>query len=117
MSLFNKIFGKTGKDKPPTPQEAIQRIRDVEELLGKKTQFLEKKIEDELQNNEYVANHPEEGKIRKQVTYFLASAPMNDLKLGDSGGLDDAKWFKLQDIQTLNFYNDIYRSCFISKQH
>jgi hypothetical protein len=49
MSLFNKIFGKTGKDKPPTPQEAIQRIRDVEELLGKKTQFLEKKIEDELQ--------------------------------------------------------------------
>jgi charged multivesicular body protein 4 len=48
MSLFNKIFGKNGKDKPPTPQEAIQRIRDVEELLGKKSQFLEKKIDDEL---------------------------------------------------------------------
>ena len=48
MSLFNKLFGKNGKDKPPTPQEAIQRIREVEELIGKKSQFLEKKIDDEL---------------------------------------------------------------------
>lgn len=48
MSLFNRIFGKNGKDKPPTPQEAIQRIREVEELLEKKSQFLEKKINDEL---------------------------------------------------------------------
>lgn len=48
MSLINKIFGKNAKEKPPTPQEAIQRIRDVEDLLGKKSQFLEKKINDEL---------------------------------------------------------------------
>lgn len=46
MSLFNKMFAK--KEKPPTPQEAIQKIRDVEDLLGKKQQYLEKKIEDEL---------------------------------------------------------------------
>jgi len=57
--------------------------------------------------NEYVANNPELGKIRKQVTYFLAKAELEDLKLGESGGLDDAKWFKLQDLQNLNFYNDI----------
>ena len=25
----------------------------------------------------------------------------------DSGGLDDARWFKLGDILDLNFYNDI----------
>lgn len=48
MSLFNKIFGKNGKDKPPTPQEAIQRIREVEELLEKRSQLLEKKMGDEL---------------------------------------------------------------------
>lgn len=48
MSVFGKIFGKNSKDKPQTPQEAIQLIRDVEELLGKKQQFLEKKIYDEL---------------------------------------------------------------------
>ena len=48
MSVFAKIFGKNPRDKPPTPQEAIQRIRDVEDLLEKKQQFLEKKINDEL---------------------------------------------------------------------
>jgi charged multivesicular body protein 4 len=48
MSLFTKIFGKNAKEKPPTPQEAIQRIREVEELLGKKSEFLEKKIDQEL---------------------------------------------------------------------
>jgi charged multivesicular body protein 4 len=48
MSLFQKIFGKNAKEKPPTPQEAIQRIREVEELLAKKSDFLEKKIEQEL---------------------------------------------------------------------
>ena len=48
MSLFNKIFGKNGKDKPPTPQEAIQRIREVEELLDKRSHLLEKKIADEI---------------------------------------------------------------------
>ena len=77
-------------------------IRELKEEMG-----IDITIEDELLNNEYVANHPEEGKIRKQVTYFLARSEMGNLKLGDSGGLDDAKWFKLQDIETLNFYNDI----------
>ena len=49
MSLFTKIFGSGKKwDKPPTPQEAIQRLRETEEMLQKKTDFLEKKIEDEL---------------------------------------------------------------------
>ena len=48
MSLFTRIFGKNAKNKPPTPQEAIQRIREVEELLNKKSDFLEKKIEEEL---------------------------------------------------------------------
>ncbi len=41
------FFGKK-KEKAPTPQEAIQRIRDVEDLLGKKQAYLEKKITDEL---------------------------------------------------------------------
>ena len=77
-------------------------IRELKEEMG-----VDITIEDELLNNEYVANHPEEGKIRKQVTYFLARSEMTDLKLGDSGGLDDAKWFKLQEIEGLNFYNDI----------
>lgn len=47
MSLFTKVFGKKG-DKAPTPQEAIQRLRETEEMLQKKSDFLEKKIEGEI---------------------------------------------------------------------
>lgn len=49
MSLFVKLFGSGGKGgKQPTPQEAIQRLRETEEMLTKKQEFLEKKIEHEL---------------------------------------------------------------------
>lgn len=48
MSVFKSMFSKSSKEKAPTPQEAIQKIRDVEDLLSKKSQYLEKKIEDEL---------------------------------------------------------------------
>jgi hypothetical protein len=62
---------------------------------------------DKLGDNEYVANHPEKGKHRKQVIYFLAESEYKPLALGESGGLDDAKWFKLKEILDLNFYDDI----------
>lgn len=49
MSFFGKLFGSGGKGgKAPTPQEAIQRLRETEEMLAKKQEFLEKKIEQEL---------------------------------------------------------------------
>ena len=105
FAFVHDVFGKwtLSKDKIKEGEELRDgAIRGVKEKMG-----IDVKIEDELLNNEYVANHPEEGKIRKQVTYFLARAERKDLKLGESGGLDDAKWFKLQEIQNLNFYNDI----------
>lgn len=64
-------------------------------------------LQEEIGSNEYVASHPEKGKIRKRVTYFLAQAPFRDLKLGSSGGLDDARWFRLSEIVNLNIYDDI----------
>jgi N utilization substance protein B len=105
FAFVHDVFGRwtlsKGKIEPnEDPKDGA--VRELKEEMG-----IDIKIEEELQNNEYVANHPEEGKIRKQVTYFLAKAEMKDLKLGDSGGLDDAKWFKLQEIEGLNFYNDI----------
>ncbi|XP_026068848.1 charged multivesicular body protein 4b-like [Carassius auratus] len=49
MSLFGKLFGSSGKGgKSPNPQEAIQRLRETEEMLTKKQEFLEKKIDQEL---------------------------------------------------------------------
>lgn len=48
MSLFGKLFGGKPNDKAPTPQEAIQKLRDIEETLTKKSDYLEKKIDEEL---------------------------------------------------------------------
>jgi N utilization substance protein B len=64
-------------------------------------------IKADLGTNEYIANDPELGKIRKQVHYYLAESKWSELVLAKKPGLDDAKWFKLADILELNFYNDI----------
>lgn len=60
-----------------------------------------------LGENEYVASHPEKGKLLKQVKYFLAEAPYQEITLQKKGGLDDAQWFKLADIVDLNMYDDM----------
>lgn len=49
MALFGKLFGSGGKgEKAPNPQDAIQKLRETEDMLSKKQEFLEKKIEAEL---------------------------------------------------------------------
>ncbi len=58
-------------------------------------------------DNQYIAYDPEKGKIRKRVTYYLAEASFEELALVTSGGLDDARWFLLDEIADLNFYDDI----------
>ena len=78
-------------------------IREIKEELG-----LDIKIKEMLGQNEYVATHPEKGKIRKQVTFFLAEAPYGDLVLyNKSGGLDDVKWFPLSEVAGLKMYDNM----------
>ncbi|KAJ4448501.1 Charged multivesicular body protein 4C [Periplaneta americana] len=48
MSFLSKVFGGKKGDKPPTTGEAIQKLRETEEMLMKKQDFLEKKIEQEI---------------------------------------------------------------------
>ena len=65
-------------------------------------------IKEKLGENIYVASHPEKGKIRKKVCYYLAEAPYLPLKLEEEkGGLDDVRWFNLEEIADLNIYADI----------
>jgi len=46
-SALARIFG--GKGEPqPSPQVAIQKLRNTAEMLEKKTEFIEKKIEIEI---------------------------------------------------------------------
>ena len=111
LALVHDVFGhwtlSKGKigDNPTIENETAEEgtIREVKEEIG-----IDIKIEEKVGENEYVATHPERGKCRKRVSYFLARAEFEPLKLQQGkGGLDDAKWFRLKDIIDLNFYDDM----------
>ena len=105
MAFVHDIFGHWTLSKGKIEQdEDVEKgtVRKVKEELG-----LDVVIKEPLGNNEYVASDPEKGKIRKQVNYFLAESKFDNVKLGSSGGLDDARWFKMADIVSLNLYDDI----------
>ncbi len=105
LALVHDIFGHWTLSKGKIEGDEDVRmgtVREIKEEMG-----LDITILDDLGNNEYIASDPELGKIRKQVHYFLAESKFETVKLGTSGGLDDARWFKLADILELNFYNDI----------
>ena len=49
MSALARIFGSGKKgETQPSPQVAIQKLRETAEMLEKKTEFFEKKIEIEI---------------------------------------------------------------------
>ncbi len=106
LALVHDVFGywtlsKSRLEVEEGEQEGTKRA--IKEEIG-----LEVEVLDEIGRNEYVANHPEKGKIRKQVIYFLAKGKYKDLTLEkDNGGLDDARWFKLTELQDLKTYGDI----------
>ncbi len=106
LALVHDIFGHWTLSKGHMEEGESSEsgtIREIKEEIS-----AEIVIKAKLGENEYIASHPEKGKIRKHVTYFLAEAPFKALELeAEKGGLDDAKWFKAKDIVDLNIYDDI----------
>ena len=105
LAFVHDVFGHWTLSKgriEPSESEEIATAREIKEEMG-----IDIRIKDKLGENEYIASDPEKGKTRKQVKYFLAETDFQELKLCESGGLDDARWFKIQEIVDLNFYDDI----------
>lgn len=105
LGLVHDIFGHWTLSKGhyadgEDDEQALTRI--VHEEIG-----LPVTVGELLGENEYVASHPEKGKLLKKVKYFLAEAPYQEIALQKKGGLDDAQWFKLADILNLNLYDDM----------
>lgn len=105
LGLVHDIFGHWTLSKGhyangESDEQALTRI--VREEIG-----LPVTVGELLGENEYVASHPEKGKLLKQVKYFLAEAPYQEIVLQKKGGLDDAQWFRLADILDLNLYDDM----------
>ncbi len=106
LALVHDIFGYWTLSKghlDAAEELKAGTAREIKEELN-----LNVTIGESLGANEYIASDPERGKLRKQVNYFLAEASKPaELKLGEKGGLTEAKWFPLAEIAELKMYNDI----------
>lgn len=107
FAMVHDVFGywtlsKGGIEKGESVEEGT--VREVKEETGLTVSIVKK-----LGENEYIANHPTNGRIRKHVHYFLAKAEkfMPLVLEKGTGGLDDAKWFKMSELDGINTYDDI----------
>ena len=106
LALVHDIFGHWTLSKGHIEEGESPEAGTIREL--KEEIDADITIKEKLGENVYVASHPEKGKIRKHVIYFLAEAPFQALALEEEkGGLDDARWFKASEILDLNIYDDI----------
>jgi len=106
FAFVHDVFGywtlsKGGIEEGENEEEGA--IREIKEEMG-----LDMKIKDILGRNEYIASHPEKGKIRKQVIFFLGESEYQDIVLEKgTGGLDDARWFKMDEVPELKMYENM----------
>ncbi len=105
VALVHDVFGywtlpKGGLEEGETNE--IAGKREIEEKLG-----IEVELGPEIGSIDYVASHPEKGKIRKVCTFYLAEAKYQELDMHSNGGLDRAAWFQLHEVVDLTIYDDI----------
>ena len=58
------LFGKKKQTEAANPGDAIQKLRQTEEMLGKKQEFLEKKIDEELKIAKKNGTSNKRGKLK-----------------------------------------------------
>ena len=106
LAFVHDIFGywtlsKGGVEEGESPEEAA--VREIKEEIS-----LDITIKSHLGTNQYVASHPEKGRLVKQVEYYLGESKYVPIALENgSGGLDDARWFTLAEVTDLTIYDDI----------
>ena len=105
VALVHDVFGywtlpKGGAEEGETIEQTAKR--EIEEKLG-----IPVELGPEIGAIEYVASHPEKGKLLKKVVFYLAEAQYQELDLHTNGGLDKAQWFQLHEVVDLTVYDDI----------
>lgn len=106
IALVHDIFGHWTLSKGKVEEEGLS-LEQVTEKKAFEELGIQISVKASLGENEYVSSHPELKRVRKHVYYFLAEALYEPLRFEMSGGLDDAAWFKAEDISKLNIYEDI----------
>ena len=106
LALVHDVFGYWTLSKGHIEKGEEEKIGTAREI--KEEMSIAVEVEEELGKNEYIASHPENGKIRKQVLYFLCHYLKGELHLeANKGGLDNADWFSLPEIPDLRMYDDV----------
>lgn len=105
LGLVHDVFGywtlsRGGVEEGETPRETA--VREIKEEMN-----LDIETEEEIGSIDYVANHPTQGKSLKQIVYYLGKSDFVPVTLTSDGGLDDAKWFTLDQIPKLKIYDNI----------
>lgn len=105
VALVHDVFGywtlpKGGAEEGETIEQTAKR--EIEEKLG-----IPVELGPEIGSIEYVASHPEKGKLLKKVVFYLAESEYKELDLHSNGGLDKAAWFQLHEVVDLTIYDDI----------
>jgi len=74
----------------------------------KKNIDLDIKIIDDICNVEYIAHNPAKGRVYKDVHYYLASSNFVPVSFSEAiKGLDDVKWWKEEDLNSMTTYEDL----------
>ena len=108
LAMVHDVFGRWTLSKGHIEEgENVEEgtIREIKEEMG-----VDIKILENIGSNEYIASDPEKGKTRRQVNYFLADVKGSKPKLileEGKGGLDDVRWFSLDEVPELNMYDDM----------
>ena len=106
IGMVHDVFGYWTLSKG-TIEEGQEIEKGTIQIIKQKTDWT-LVLKEELGHNEYIAYHPERGPVRKSVTYFLAESKYTQPKLEeDPGGIDDIRWFELNEIPDLNMYEDV----------
>lgn len=106
MAMVHDVFGywtlsKGGVEEGESLEVAAKR--EIKEEIG-----LDIEVGELMGQIEYMAYHPEKGKIRKQLSIFIGKSDYQEIVLEKgTGGLDRASWFQLDEIVDLTIYDDI----------
>jgi N utilization substance protein B len=105
LALVHDIWGywtiAKGKIEPgEDAQTACER--EIAEEIG-----LDARVVEQLGENIYESRHAEKGLIKNHIQYFLLTSKYEPLELETTGGLDDARWFPIVQLEKLRMYEDI----------
>ena len=102
MDKFNKWTLPKGKIEVQK-NEVSESIRVIKKKLD-----LDVSVEREIGRNSYISHHPVEGKIKKEVIYFLMYTDSQSVKISkDYTGITKFGWFKIYETENLPMYKDI----------